>query len=463
MTQAETLPPGSRQTVHRAPGKRYPTPFHFFLAARRDPLGMLRSAARDYGDVVRFDAWPFIIVHLLYHPDHIKYVLQENNRNYWKGNLIGRVKPLIGEGLFTSEGDFWRRQRRLAQPAFHRERIEGFTTIMSAAGARMVEGWETPAAAGTPIDLLAHTSRATLRVVGQALFGIDLIGESAGVGRAMLEALQFVSDEAFALFPSSLMMPTPRNLRFRRARAELDRVVLGIIDHRRRGGPGGADDLLAMMMEARDPETGEGMSDRQLRDEVMTFVLAGHETTAVTLAWACLLLAQHPDVADRVRREVATVLAGRVPVLADLPRLELTRRVIDETMRLYPPVPVISRETYAADQINGYTIPAKSGVMMSPYVTHRHPALWRDPDRFDPDRFLPDESAARPRFAYFPFGGGPRLCIGNEFALMEAQILLALIAQRYRVDVAPGHTVQHEIRVTLRPRQPMLMVPRRIL
>ncbi len=458
-SQAQTL---NMHGARRPPGRRYPTPFHFFYTARRDPLAFLRWAAREYGDVVRFDAWPFI-VHVLYHPDHIKHVLQENNRNYWKGNLIGRVKPLIGEGLFTSEGDFWRRQRRLAQPAFHRQRIEGFATIMSTAGARMLDGWKTAAAEGTPIDLMEHMSRVTLRIVGQALFGVDLIGEAAGVGRAMLAALQFVSEEAFSIFPSVLMIPTPRNLRFRRARAELDRVVLGIIEQRRHSGAGGAaagDDLLAMLMAARDEDTGEGMSDRQLRDEIMTFVLAGHETTAVTLAWACLLLAQHSEVGDQVRREVASVLAGRTPALADLPQLELTRRVIDETLRLYPPVAVISRETFAADEIGGYTIPAKSGVMVSPYITHRHPALWDDPERFDPERFTPEQIAARPRFAYFPFSGGPRLCIGNEFALMEAQILLAMIVQRYRVDVAPGHVVQHEIRVTLRPRQPMLMLPR---
>jgi cytochrome P450 len=452
---AHTLPMNG---ARRAPGIRYPTAFHFLFAARRDPLGLLLAAAREYGDVVRFDAWPYVI-HMLYHPDHIKYVLQENNRNYWKGNLIGRVKPLIGEGLFTSEGDFWRRQRRLAQPAFHRQRIESFATIMSTAGTRMLEAWAAPAADGTPIDFMEHMSRVTLRIVGQALFGIDLVGEAAGVGRAMLSALKFVSEEAFSLFPSVLMIPTPRNLRFRRARAELDRVVLGIIEGRRRSGAGG-DDLLAMLMEARDEDTGEGMSDRQLRDEIMTFVLAGHETTAVTLAWACLLLAQHPEVGDRVRREVSTVLAGRTPALADLPRLELTRRVIDETLRLYPPVAVISRESYAADEIGGYAIPAKSGAMLSPYVTHRHPAFWPDPEHFDPERFTPEQVAARPRFAYFPFSGGPRLCIGNEFALMEAQILLATIMQRYRVDVAPGHVVQEEIRVTLRPRQPMLMVPR---
>ncbi len=444
--------------ARRAPGKRYPTPFHFFIEGRRDPLAMLSQAAREFGDVVRFDAWPFT-AHFLFHPDDIKYVLQENNRNYWKGDLIGRVKPLIGEGLFTSEGDFWRRQRRLAQPAFHRQRIDGFTTIITNAATQMLDEWEEPARRGAPIDLMEHMSRVTLRIVGQALFGIDLIGEAAPVGRAMLAALQFISDEVFHLFSIPLQVPTPRNQRFKRARAELDRVVLGIIEQRRRPGPD-IDDLLGMMMQASDAETGERMSDRQLRDEVMTFILAGHETTAVTLAWACLLLSQNPDVATQLRQEVQAGYTGAVPTLEDLARLPLTRRVIDETLRLYPPVAAISRETYAADNIGGYEIPAKSGVMMSPYVTHRHPKFWPDPERFDPERFTPERCAARPRFAYFPFSGGPRLCIGNDFALLEAQLILAMLMRRYRVDDVPGHVVKHEIRITLRPQQPMLMQPR---
>jgi len=456
-SQPQTL---TLDVERRAPGRRFPTPFHFFLEARRDPLAMMQAALREHGDIVRYDAWP-LVAHLVFHPEHIKYVLQDNNRNYWKGNLIGRVKPLIGEGLFTSEGDFWRRQRRLAQPAFHRQRIETFASIMSTAGARMLAGWEDIAAQDKPFDLMEEMSRVTLSVVGQALFGIDLIGAAGGVGRAMLVALQFVSEEAFHFFPAVLALPTPRNLRFKRARAELDRVVLGIIERRRQATDAG-DDLLAMMMEARDAETGEGMSDRQLRDEIMTFILAGHETTAVTLAWAWHLLAQHPGVAGRMHDEVSTVLAGNAPTLADLPRLEHTRRVIDETLRLYPPVAAISRETFAADEIGGYAIPAKTGVMLSPYVTHRHPALWPDPDHFDPQRFTPEQCARRPRFAYFPFGGGPRLCIGNEFALMEATILLAMMAQRYRIEAAPGHVVRHEVRVTLRPRQPMLMRLRRV-
>ncbi|MDX2170677.1 MAG: cytochrome P450 [Deltaproteobacteria bacterium] len=438
-----------------APRLRYATAVHFFMAARRDPLGLLQWAAAEFGDVVRVDAWP-LQAHLLFHPDAVKHVLLDNNRNYWKGGLVGRVKPLIGEGLFTSEGDFWRRQRRLAQPAFHRQRIEAFATLMSDAGTRMLDDWQAAAARGTPIDLVEHTSRVALRIVGQALFGIDLTGQAAAVGSALLDALQFVTEETFQLFPSLLFVPTRRNRRFRRARAALDRVVLDIIAQRRRSGAQ-HDDLLGMLMEVRDADSGARMSDRQLRDETMTFILAGHETTAVTLAWACLLLAQHPEIESELRTEVASVLGDRVPTLADLPRLGLARRIIDETLRLYPPVPVISRESYGADAIDGHPIPPKSAAMLSPYVTHRHPAFWPQPERFDPDRFLPAAAAARPRYAYFPFSGGPRLCIGNEFALMEAQILLAMIVQRYRVAVAPGAVVEPEIRVTLRPRQPMWM------
>ena len=214
-----------------------------------------------------------------------------------------------------------------------------------------------------------------------------------------------------------------------------------------------------MLMSARDPETGEGMSDQQLRDEVMTFVLAGHETTAVTLAWACHLLAQHGDVEERLRREVRDALGDRTPVLSDLPQLGLARRVIEETLRLYPPVAVINRQTIAADEIGGFPIAANAMIYLSPFVTHRHPSFWEEPERFDPDRFMPARSAARPRFAYFPFGGGPRLCIGNEFALMEAQLILAMVVQRYRLQPVPGHVVEPEIRITYRPRHGVQMVP----
>jgi cytochrome P450 len=445
----------TKMAARVAPGPRYRLPFGFFVEARPDPLGYLRRVAHQFGDVVRVDAWP-VRFHLAFHPDHIKYVLQENNRNYWKGDLIGKAKALIGDGLFTSEGDFWRRQRRIAQPSFHRERIARFAAIMAEATGRMLDRWHARAQPQQPMDIMPELSALTLSVVGRALFGIDLTGEAADVGQAMLEALEFLTHRTMHLIDLPLTIPTPRNRRFRRARRDLDRVVFAIIAQRRSTG-GAGEDLLSMLVEARDPESGEGMSDQQLRDEVMTFVLAGHETTAVTLAWVFHLLAQHPQEADELRDEAARVLGGRAPVLADLPHLVYTRRVVEETLRLYPPVPVVSRQSFQADQIGGYDIPANSGVMVSPYVTHRDPRFWDEPERFDPDRFAPERCTDRPRFAYLPFGGGPRLCIGNEFAMMEAQIILALVMQRFRLEAVPGHRVEPEVRVTLRPRNGVKM------
>lgn len=452
---AQAIFRGLASRSQRAPGPRYLTPFGFFIAARPDPVGYMAAAVRQFGDVVRIQAGP-LRAHLIAHPDHIKYVLQENNRNYVKGKLVEKSKMLIGDGLFTSEGDFWRRQRRLVQPAFHRQRIEGFATIMTDATATMLERWRAPAIAGQPVDVMAEMSALTLSIVGRALFSIDLAGDAAEVGKAMLLALEHITHQITHFLPLPLIVPTPRNLRFRRARRDLDRMVFGIIEQRRCAGTDGGD-LLSMLLLARDAETGERMSDRQLRDEVMTFVLAGHETTAVTLAWAWHLLSMHPDVEKRLRTEVTEVLGNRTPTLKDLPDLGFTKRVVEETMRLFPAVSALSRQTITADEIGGYRIPANSVLFMSPYVTQRHRAWWEQPQQFDPDRFTAERSATRPRFAYFPFGGGPRLCIGNEFAMMEAQLILAMVVQRYRLQPFPGHVVEPEVRVTLRPRNGVIM------
>jgi cytochrome P450 len=424
----------------------------FFIEARRDPFGYPAALAAEFGDVVRIPG-PFR-GHILFHPDHVKHVLQDNNRNYVKGKLIAKAKPLLGEGLFTSEGDFWRRQRRLAQPAFHRQRIESFATTMTDATSRALDRWQS--ARQAPLDLMAAMSDLTLGIVGRTLFSIDLAGDTNEVGRAMLVALEHLTHLVTHPFALPLALPTPRNLRFRRARRDLDRVVFDIIAQRRRTGAD-APDFLSMLLQASDADTGERMSDRQLRDEVMTFVLAGHETTAVTLAWTWHLLADHPDVESRVRAEVAAALGSRVPTIADLPQLRFTRQVIDETLRLFPPVSGIGRQAINTDEVGGFEIPANSIIFLSPYVTHRHRDWWDNPDQFDPDRFTPERSASRHRFAYFPFSGGPRLCIGNEFALMEAQLILAMIVQRYRLTRVPGHTPQPELRVTMRPRNGVLM------
>jgi cytochrome P450 len=417
---------------------------------RRDPLAFVAALARDYGDVVRLGMGP-VSVYLVHHPDGVKHVLQDNNQNYVKGPVIARVKVLIGEGLFTSEGAFWRRQRRLAQPAFHRERIAGFAATMVRCTAERLARWADVARRGEPIDVAAEMNALTLTVVGETLFGRDLSGEAAAAGLALRVALETTAYRVMCWVVSPIWGPTARNRAFRAAVRTLDTLVYDLVDSRRRSALP-ADDLLGMLMAARDEETDEGMSRLQLRDEIMTFLLAGHETTAAALAWTWYLLAHHPEMAERARAEAIAVLGDRLPTLEDLPRLPLARMVVEEAMRLYPPVWGIGRQTIAADRIGGYDIPAGALVNLSPWVTHRHPDVWDEPERFDPERFRPGVERTRPRFAYFPFSGGPRLCIGEAFALMEAQLVVAMMLQRYRLTLVDDWPVVPEPTLTLRPR-----------
>jgi len=431
-----------------APGPRYLSPFAATRVMKRDPLGFVTELARDWGDVVRVRMGP-IAVHMFFHPDAIRHVLQEHNQRYVKGPIVGRVKVLIGEGLFTSEGSFWRRQRRLAQPAFHRERIAGFVDTMVAATTERLDAWRPAVDTGDPIDVAAEMSELTLTVVGRTLFGTDLSAEAADVGAALRVALAGTSDRALEWMTAPMWVPTRRNRTLGAAIGVLDRVVYDVIEERRRvDSP--SDDLLGMLMTARDVDTGDGMTTRQLRDEVMTFFLAGHETTANALSWTLYLLARNPEAEERVRSEVETVLGDRPPAYGDIPALAFTRAVIDEAMRLYPPVWGIGRQAIDADEVQGYPMPSGAVVNFSPWVTHRHPAFWPDPERFDPTRFLAPVPA-RPRFAYFPFSGGPRLCIGETFALVEAQVALAMLVQRYRLTLPAGHVAMPEVSLTLRP------------
>lgn len=413
---------------------------------RRRPLEFLASAARE-GDVVRLRLPGDVF--LLNHPDHVQRVLHDNHANYRKNYFYARMKPLVGEGLLTAEGADWKRKRRLAQPAFHRERIAGFAGIMAHHTRAMLDRWDGEAAQGAPMDVAADMMRLTLTVVGHALFGLDLLGEADEVGRALTAALRITNDRFYALLhlPS---VPTPRNLRFARAMRVLDGVVSELIGARRHAGP--RQDLLGMLMEARDEGGGGGLTDQELRDEVMTMVLAGHETTANALAWALVLLSGAPDVDRRLHEEAAGVLDGRAATATDLPRLEYTARVSQEAMRLYPPAWIFGREAIAPDAFGEFQVPAGAAVVVCPWALHRDPRFWEDPERFDPDRFLPAAVAARAKYAYVPFAAGPRMCIGNMFAAMEMQIALAMIADRYRLALAPGHSVEREASVTLRPR-----------
>lgn len=410
-----------------------------------------------YGDVVYLRSFGPIRYYVISNPLDIERVLRTNQRNYTKPKMIRRrFGLLLGEGLFTSEGVHWLRQRRLAQPAFHRQRIATLAGYMTAAAEACGETWEASEQAAEPLDVVTHMMSLTLRVVGEALLGTDPNDRAHIIRNSFEEALGYLNHRLRADVPVPLWVPTSRNRGFRRARATLDREILAIIGERRLSG-GDTGDLLSMLMGTRDEETGEGMSDRELRDELITILLAGHETSAVALSWVWYVLSQYPDVEARLHSEVDRVLGGRVPIVEDLPSLVYTRCVIEETLRLYPPAWVLVRQSKGEDELGGYRLPGGSLVVIYPYVTHRHPSYWQDPERFDPERFSPEYKDCRPQFAYFPFGGGPRQCIGSSFALMEAQLVVATLAQRFSLRLVPDHPVETQPMVTLRPRYGLRM------
>jgi len=426
-----------------------------------DSLGFIEGLAREYGDVAQY-RMAHMTWYQVNHPHGIARILQENYRNYGKGALtLGILRPVAGNGLFLSEGEFWLRQRRLMQPTFNHRSVAAFGQMMVEATRAMLEGWEPHAAAGRPFDVLREMSRLTLDVVSRALFSTHVGDEAGAVGRAVTTLVEDIGYRFQVPFYPPPAVPTPRNLRYRAALRALDNAVYGIIEARRRGETTG-DDLLGLLMSVRDEETGEGMSDKQLRDEVITLFIAGHETTAVALTWAWHLLALHPASAEKLHTELAETLGSRAPTPADLPKLPYARMVIEETLRLYPPAWITNRQAVADDEICGYRIPASAIVLVSPYVMHRHPAYWDNPDAFEPERFTPERSAGRPYYAYFPFGGGPRQCIGKGFALMEAQLILATVAQRYRLSHIPGHTAEPQALSTLRPRGGLAMITERV-
>jgi cytochrome P450 len=398
-----------------------------------------------------------LAVYLVVHPEGVKHVLQDNARNYSKDTFqYNLLSSITGRGLLTSDGDFWLRQRRLAQPAFHRQRIAAFAELMTGYAEAMLVRWEGFAARGEPIDVAAEMMHLALQIVCKALFSIEIGGAADELAQATLVVLDHIVGRArtFGMVPQWL--PTPGNLRYRKALAVLEDAVNATIAHRRRDA-GTTADLLAMLMSARDAETGQGMTDRQLRDEMMTILIAGHETVASALAWTWYLLAMDPAAEAKLHAELAAVLGGRTPEVDDLPDLRYTQAVFEEALRLYPPAWIITRKALAGDEIGGYRVPANALVVTSPYVTQRQAALWPDPEAFNPDRFSETRSADRPRFAFYPFGGGPRLCIGDQFAMTEAKLVIATVAQRCRLISLPGHPIAVEPGVTLRPKHGLLM------
>ncbi len=435
------------------PGPRRRVPALNALRMGRNPLAFLMALTEEYGDIARVPLGPETL-YLFNDPDLIRDVLVTNHRNFHKGRGLERAKMLLGSGLLTSEGDFHLRQRRLAQPAFHRQRIAAYGATMASYGVTRRDRWR----AGSVIDAHQEMMALTLAIVGKTLFDADVEHEAAEIGAALATTFESFNFGFFLPFGELLeRLPLPATLRFRKARARLDATIYRVINERRASGADRGD-LLSMLLLAQDTEgDGSGMTDLQLRDEAMTIFLAGHETTANALTWTWYLLSQHPDVEARFHAEVDAALGGKLPTADDLPTLPYTRMVLAESMRLYPPAWILGRRALGPFEAGGFEIPARSIVLASQYVTHRDPRWFPDPDRFDPERFSPQRQAERPRFSYFPFGGGPRVCIGEQFAWMEGVILLATIAQRWRLRLLPGHPVALQPIITLRPKYGMKM------
>ena len=443
------------QAVSRPSG---PKP-HFLIGnfplASPDPLAIFARWAREYGDIFYYRAG-WIHVYFLNHPDLIESVLVNQAQNFQKDRVIQNSRWFLGDGLLTSEGASWRRQRRLTQPAFHRQRLQAYAESILSSADQVLSSWKD----GETCDLHQDMMQLTLRIVAKVLFGVDVQSETARVAQSLNLLMKHTSGARMILPPAVRHLPLPFLIRVRQAVRRLDEVVYEIIRQRRAEGDiHQYADLLSMLMAAVD-EDGSKMSDRQLRDEIMTFLLAGHETTALSLSWTWYLLSQNPSVREKLEQELDRVLCGRAPNFSDLPQLCYTEAIIKESMRLYPPAWSLARTAANDCEIAGYKIPAGANVVMSQWIIHRDPRFYEDPERFNPERWFTESTQRLPRFAYFPFGGGGRLCIGASFAMMEAVLLLTAIAQKFRFELVPGHPVVPVPSITLRPKYGMKMTLR---
>lgn len=437
--------------IPQVPGNRF---IGRMLDFQRDPLALLRSVADEYGDISQMKVMTLRVV-TLRTAEAVKHVLVDNHRNYSVGiNTRVMMGYWLGQGLFVAEGNRWLQSRRLMQPVFSRPAIQPYANIITEAVGTLCERWQTQAEA--PFDLFEEMQQLTLSVAARVFLSVDIAaqGESAAFGNAVSEMVDFygrwIRNAALALVPHRHMQRLPR---FRRALATMDSVVTRIIEERRQRGTGSPhDDILQLLLAARDAESGAALSDQQVRDEVMTLLFAGHETTASALTWTFYLLSQHPSARRRLQQELAEVLGGRLPTLSDIPSVPYTTQVIHEALRLYPPVWGMFRVAVEEDSLLGYHVQPLDRIGVSPYVIHRNPAYWPDPERFDPGRFEAEAVAARPKYAYLPFGGGPRQCIGRHLAMLEMQLAVATIAQRFYLEPLPNQRIVPEALLTLRPR-----------
>jgi cytochrome P450 len=434
-----------------APGPKQSVLGSLVYLPGRDPLAFFSNLARTYGDVVsyRMGGEQMFFVN---DPQHIKDILVTNNKSFMKGRGLQRAKRILGEGLLTSEGAMHLRQRRLMQPAFHRDRIAAYGATMVAYADRMRSTW----ADGATLDIAREMNRLTLSIVGKTLFDADVESQAIEVGEALTGVMDTFWMMMLPFADVIERLPVPKLRRARIARQRLDAIIYRMIADRRASGRDHGD-LLSMLLAAQDEDDGGVMTDQQVRDEAMTIFLAGHETTANALTWLWYLLSGAPEIEAKVHEEVDRVLGGRLPTLADVPSLPFVERVVTEVMRLYPPAWIIGRRALDDYPLGSYLVPARSIIIMSPYVLQRDARYYAVPERFDPDRWTPQFRDGLPKFAYFPFGGGPRQCIGESFAWMELILLVATIAQQWQLRLVPGHPVVAQPLVTLRTKHGMRM------
>jgi len=412
----------------------------------RDTFGFIERC-RDYGDVVCM-RFLYVTAYFLYHPDDIEYVVSTGAKNFIKSRnqRSALFQRLVGNGLLTSEGEFWKRQRRLAQPAFHRHRINAYAETMVDYAQRTIATWQN----GEERDIHRDMMRLALEIVVKTLFNADVSADADNVGRVLARITTPFAGQATIKWILDNRLPTLTHRRFNRDAREIDAIVYRIINERRRGGQDEGD-LLSMLLKAHDEE-GSDLNDKQLRDEVMTIFLAGHETSALTLSWAWYLLAQNPETETKFHAELAEVLKGRLPTMEDLPRLKYTEMIAKESMRLYPPAYALGRETVQECEIRGFRVPKGAQVFMFQWVTQRDSRFFPQPDQFQPERWTEEFTNTLPKYAYFPFGGGPRVCIGSYFAMMEIVLLLATIGQRFRFSLQSDHPVKLIPAMSLRPK-----------
>jgi cytochrome P450 len=440
-------------TAHQPRGpKNLPIVGHL-RSFRAHPIRFLMKMAREYGDLPYFRVASQRI-YLVNHPDLVREVLVTNQANFTKSRALQRARILLGEGLLTSEGQFHLRQRRLVQPAFHRERLAAYAAVMSEYAVQFRDRWT----AGSTVDVASEMMRLTLAVVGKTLFSADIEEEAPEIGEALTVVLKMFRMLMMPFSEYVQKLPLPSVRRFEKAGARLDKTIYGLIHARRRSGED-TGDLLSMLLLAHDEEAdGSGMTDKQVRDEALTLFLAGHETTANALTWTWYLLSQNPECERRLHAEIDSALEGRVPAMSDLPQLRYAEMVFAEAMRLYPPAWAVGRMAKGAFELGGIPIAAKSICIVSPYVMQRDARWFPDPERFDPERWTPEAREARPKFSYFPFGGGARVCIGERFAWMEGVLMIVAIAQKWKLRLAKDQRVEPLPLITLRTKYGMRMV-----